>query len=102
VPNASIRSRTMKFKVVRICNSETNTCIPLEPSRFDLERTASRLHDLGYQVENKGLMVMATKDGVEFIIYRTGKLLIHPMAKERTKDAAEEFYSLCVVSVDDP
>jgi hypothetical protein len=45
---------------------------------------------------------MATKDGVEFIIYRTGKLLIHPMTKERSKDAAEEFYSLCVVSVDDP
>jgi TATA-box binding protein (TBP) (component of TFIID and TFIIIB) len=91
----------MKFKVVRICNSEANTCIPLEPARFDLERTASKLRDLGYQVENKGMMVMAIKDGVEFIIYRTGKLLIHPMAKERAKDAAEEFYPLCVVSVND-
>ena len=29
--------------MVRICNSEANTCIPLEPVRFDLERTAKKL-----------------------------------------------------------
>ena len=46
----------MKFKVVRICNSEANTCIPLEPVRFDLQRTAGKLRELGYSVENKGLM----------------------------------------------
>ena len=87
--------------MVRICNSEANTCIPLEPARFDMEMTADKLRDLGYRVENKGMMVMALKDGVEYTIYRTGKLLIHPMEKERAKEAAEEFYRLCVVSVDD-
>ncbi len=56
----------MRFKVVRICNSEANTCIPLEPVRFDLDRTAEKLRELGYSVENKGLMVVASKDGVEY------------------------------------
>jgi hypothetical protein len=91
----------MKFKVVRICNSEANTCIPLEPARFDMEMTADKLSDLGYKVENKGMMVIALKDRVEYTIYRTGKLLIHPMDKERAKEAADEFYLLCVVSADD-
>ena len=86
----------MRFKVVRICNSEANTCIPLEPVRFDLERTAEKLRELGYSVENKGMMVVASKDGVEYTVYRTGKLLIHPMEKELAKEAADEFYPLCV------
>jgi hypothetical protein len=47
-------------------------------------------------VENKGLMVVASKDGVEYTVYRTGKLLIHPMDKELAKKAADEFYPLCV------
>ena len=86
----------MRFKVVRICNSEANTCIPLEPVRFDLHRTAGKLKELGYSVENKGLMVVASKEGVEYTIYRTGKLLIHPMEKELAKKVADEFYPLCV------
>ncbi len=88
----------MRFKVVRICNSEANTCIPLEPVRFDLDRTAEKLRELGYSVENKGLMVVASKDGVEYTVYRTGKLLIHPMEKDLAKGAADDFYPLCVES----
>lgn len=91
----------MRYKVVRICNSEANTCIPLEPAVFDLERTAESLSKLGYQVERKDLMLIAKKDGVEYTVYRTGKLLIHPMSKERAKEVAAEFYPLCVPVVDE-
>ncbi|MFA5312127.1 MAG: hypothetical protein WC375_02270 [Methanomassiliicoccales archaeon] len=86
----------MKYKVVRICNSEANTCIPLERARFDLDATAARLRDLGFTTEDKELMLLAKKGGVEYSFYRTGKLLIHPMKQDDAKDAAEIFYALCV------
>ncbi|QLH74457.1 MAG: hypothetical protein HPY73_02645 [Methanomassiliicoccales archaeon] len=86
----------MRFKVVRICNSEANTCIPLDDVRFDLDATAIKLKEQGFDVGQKGLMLVARKDGVEYTIYRTGKLLIHPMEKEKAKAAADEFYPLCV------
>jgi len=86
----------MRYKVVRICNSEANTCIPLDPAVFDLDRTGEELRKLGYDVERKELMLVAKKDGVEYTIYRTGKLLIHPMSKEKAKEVAAELYPLCV------
>lgn len=86
---------------MRICNSEANTCIPLDAARFDLEGTASRLRSLGYELELKQLMMIARKDGVEYTLYRTGKLLIHPMSKEAAKDAAADFYQLCMASKDE-
>jgi len=86
----------MKYKVVRICNSEANTCIPLNEVRFDLEATAAKLKDLGFSAEIKGMMVKASKDGIEYSIYRTGKLLIHPMEQEKAKDAADRLFPLCV------
>jgi ribonuclease HIII len=86
----------MRFKVVRICNSEVNTCIPLDAVTFDLDATMAHLHDLGYEVESKDLMIIAKKDGVEYSVYRTGKLLIQPMSKERAKQEANRFYPLCI------
>lgn len=91
----------MRFKVVRICNSEANTCIPLDAVQFDLVNTAGMLESSGYSVDIKELMLVARKDGVEFTLYRTGKLLIHPMAKDKAKEAAEEFYRLCAPAVVD-
>jgi ribonuclease HIII len=88
----------MRFKVVRICNSEANTCIPLDAVNFDLDLTKKNLEQLGYSAERKDLMITAKKDGVEFTLYRTGKLLIHPMAKEKAKEAAEIFYAHCISS----
>jgi len=86
----------MRYKVVRICNSEANTCIPLDPVAFNLDRTADELRKIGFDVERKELMLVAKKEGVEYTVYRTGKLLIHPMSKEKAKEAAAEFYPLCV------
>lgn len=86
----------MRFKVVRICNSEANTCIPLDAVNFNLDLTLRNLEELGYTAERKDLMITAKKDGVEFTVYRTGKLLIHPMAKEKAKEAADIFYSSCI------
>jgi hypothetical protein len=86
----------MRFKVVRICNSEANTCIPLDAVNFDLDLTAKNLERSGHSVERKDLMITAKKDGVEYTVYRTGKLLIHPMAKEDAKEAADIFYRSCI------
>jgi hypothetical protein len=86
----------MRYKVVRICNSEANTCIPLDPAHFDLKRTGEELLRLGFEVEEKHFMLIAKKNGVEYTVYRTGKLLIHPMKLEDAKAAAAEFYPLCV------
>lgn len=81
---------------MRICNSEANTCIPLEAVHFDLAATGESLRGHGYEVDGKNLMVVARKDGIEYTIYRTGKLLIHPLAKEKAKEAADRFYADCI------
>ncbi|OPY33249.1 MAG: hypothetical protein A4E32_00925 [Methanomassiliicoccales archaeon PtaU1.Bin124] len=91
----------MRFKVVRICNSEANTCIPLDPVKFNLKRTAEELRKLDFQVDSKDLMIIAKKEGVEYTVYRTGKVLIHPMSKEKAKEAIEVFYPLCVEGSED-
>ncbi len=82
----------MRFKVVRICGSEANTVLPEERIAFDLPRAATILQDLGYTVSNRGVMLLATKDGIEVSIYRTGRMVIYPAEKERAKEMADVLY----------
>ncbi len=82
----------MKFKVVRICGSEANTVLPEERITFDLKRSATILQDLGFTVSNREVMLLATKDGIEVSIYRTGRMVIHPAEKERAREMADIFY----------
>jgi ribonuclease HIII len=82
----------MRFKVVRICNSEANTVIPLEHICLDLARTAESLNGAGFEVMDQEMMLIARKEGVEYTIYRTGKVLIHPAPLEKAKGMAEELY----------
>jgi hypothetical protein len=39
-------------------------------------------------------MLLATRDGVEVSVYRTGRLVIHPAEKERARAMADELYAL--------
>jgi hypothetical protein len=82
----------MRFKVVRICGSEANTVLPEERVSFDLKRSVSVLRALGYSVSDRDVVLLATKDGVEVSVYRTGRLVIHPAEKERAREMAEELY----------
>ena len=84
----------MMFKVVRICGSAANTVLPEERIAFDLKRSASILQGLGYIVSVKNVLIVATKDGVEVSVYRTGRMVIHPAEKERAREMADQFYEL--------
>lgn len=86
----------MRFKVVRICNSEANTVIPLEHFNLDMAKTAQRLGEGGFEVQNQEMMLTAKKEGVEYTIYRTGKVLIHPAPLEKAKGMAESLYTMLV------
>lgn len=82
----------MIFKVVRICGSEANTVLPEERITFDLSQSATILQTLGYTISNRGVMLLATKDGIEVSIYRTGRMVIHPAEKERAREMADVLY----------
>lgn len=84
----------MMFKVVRICGSEANTVLPVERISFELERSARTLRDRGFTVTERGAILLASKDGVEVSVHRTGRLVIHPAEKERAREIADEFYAL--------
>lgn len=86
----------MRFKVVRICNSEANTVIPLEHFNLDLAKTAERLGGEGFEVQDQEMMLTARKDGVEYTIYRTGKVLIHPAPLDKAKGMAASLYTMLV------
>jgi hypothetical protein len=82
----------MKFKVVRICGSAANTVLPEERITFDLKRASLQLQEMDYSVSDREVMLLATRDGIEVSIYRTGRMVIHPAEKERAREMAEEFY----------
>ena len=84
----------MMFKVVRICGSAANTVLPEERVSFDLKRSASVLRALGFSVSERDVMLLATRDGVEVSVYRTGRMVIHPAEKERAREMADELYRL--------
>ena len=84
----------MRFKVVRICGSAANTVLPEERITFDLKQSALLLQDMDYSVIDREMMLLATKDGIEVSIYRTGRMVIHPAEKERAREMAEKFYHL--------
>jgi hypothetical protein len=84
----------MMFKVVRICGSEANTVLPEERISFDLKRSAALLRERGFTVSDRGAMLLATKEGVEVSVHRTGRLVIHPAEKERARELAAELYVL--------
>jgi hypothetical protein len=84
----------VRFKVVRICGSIANTVLPEERIKFDLKGSIPILQDLGFTVLDREVMLLATKDGIEVSIYRTGRMVIHPAEKEKAREMADELYCL--------
>jgi hypothetical protein len=60
---------------------------PEEMIILDLDEVEACLIDNGYEAENDELMVMTSIDGVSTTVYRTGRLMMHPM---RDRDRAVE------------
>lgn len=46
---------------------------------LDLDEVEKVLIENGYKVENDDLMVVTSIDGVSTTIYRSGRLMMHPM-----------------------
>lgn len=91
----------MKFRLIRVCKGEAMSAIPQEVVRFDLKASAGGLERDGYQVDDKEMMLVAKKDGVEVTVYVNGRLMISPMQdKERAKQISEATYSTLVVDPD--
>ena len=85
----------MRFKVLRICQSEGHSAVPLEVVRFDLEKASVTLLEAGYEVSPSEVMLTAYKDGVEVTLYVNGRLMIEPArSKEVASEIARYFYDL--------
>lgn len=85
----------MNYKVVRICDSDALSVIPKESVRFDLDRCDEVLKSNGLEVENVGVMITTSLDGVEITLYRNGRLMFHPLGdKDRAGALADRFFSI--------
>ena len=84
----------MIFKAVRICGSEASTVLPEERALFDIKRSPSVLRGLGFSVSDGEVMLLATRDGAEVSVHRTGRMVTHPAEKERAREMADELYRL--------
>lgn len=88
----------MKFRLILVCKGEAMSAIPQEVVRYDLKASIGALENDGYQVEDKDIMLVAKKSGVEVTVYVNGRLMISPMQdKERAKRISEATYSSLVV-----
>ena len=88
----------MKFRLIRVCKGEAMSAIPQEVVRFDLRASVGRLEQDGYSVDDKDIMLVAKKDGIEVTAYVNGRLMISPMQdKERARQISEATYSTLVV-----
>jgi hypothetical protein len=88
----------MKFRLIRVCKGEAMSAIPQEVVRYDLKASISSLEKNGYQVEDKDIMLVSKKNGIEVTVYVNGRLMISPMQdKEQAKQVSEATYSMLVV-----
>jgi hypothetical protein len=84
----------MRFKLVRVCESNALAAVPQESARYDIEKAGEALRAAGYLVEDQSVMLVARKGKAEFTLYPNGRLLLQPASdKEGAKRAAEELYS---------
>ena len=84
----------MRFKLLRLCESKSLTAVPQESVRIDLEKAAELLKELGFQVEDQGVMLIACAKGKEYTLYPNGRLMLQPASdKEEAKDMASRFYA---------
>ncbi|QLH74458.1 MAG: hypothetical protein HPY73_02650 [Methanomassiliicoccales archaeon] len=89
---------TTRFRIIRVCKGESMSAIPQDVARYDLEASAIALKERGYEVDDKEVMLLAKKDGIEVTVYMNGRLMISPMKdREMAKNLAENLYSILVM-----
>jgi hypothetical protein len=87
----------MKFRVERICRTDSMSAIPMERRRFDLASSAVSLQGAGHHVESHELYLVVDVDGLELTVYPSGRVLIHPLNdKNKAKELAQRLFVLLV------
>lgn len=83
----------MRFRVERICRSDSMSAIPLEKVRFDLARSCDSLRSNGYEVESHELYLVIKAGPLDLTIYGSGRVLVHPLNdKKKAKELAETIF----------
>jgi len=83
----------MKFRVERICRSDSMSAIPLEKVRFDLARSCDALRAKGYEVESHELYLVTKLGKLDITIYGSGRVLVHPLNdKTKAKELAQTLF----------
>lgn len=83
----------MKFRVERICRSDSMSAIPLEKVRFDLSRSCDSLRSKGYVVESHELYLVIKVGPLDATLYGSGRVLVHPLNdKKKAKELAETIF----------
>lgn len=91
----------MRFRLIRICKGEAMSAIPQDVIRYDLKASVTSLVQNGYDVEDRDMMLIAKRSGIEITAYVNGRLMISPMSdKESAKSMADSFYPLLVEEID--
>lgn len=83
----------MRFRVERICRSDSMSAIPLDMVRFDLARSCDSLRSKGYDVESHELYLVTKIGPLDITIYGSGRVLVHPLNdKKKAKELAETMF----------
>ncbi len=87
----------MKFKVERICRSDSMSAIPMEHRRFDLPSSAVKIVEAGHKVESQELYLVVKMEDLDLTVYPSGRVLIHPLNdKSKAKELAKRLFVLMV------
>jgi hypothetical protein len=87
----------MNYRLIRVCKGEAMSAIPQTVVRYDLKASAAALARDGYEVEDKEVMIVARRAGIEITLYINGRLMMAPMDdKESAKRSADSFYRLLI------
>ena len=91
----------MKFKVERICHTDSMSAIPMERIRFDLKASMENLKRAGHTVESHELFLAIKMNELDVTIYPSGRLLIHPLNdKPKAMDLAQHVFSFLIKETD--
>jgi hypothetical protein len=87
----------MNYRLIRVCKGEAMSAIPQTVVRYDLKASAAVLAQNGYEVEDKEVMIVARRSGLEITLYINGRLMMAPMDdKESARRSADSFYSVLI------
>jgi len=85
----------MKFKVISLCKKDAMSVVPQQVVRYDLEKCAEILRSKGFVVKDPGVMVRASRDGTEIVLYKNGRMMVAPAeSKDAVRAIAESFYAI--------